>query len=282
MTICHLTTVAEDYATILTQEKHSGRPNSLPACFWFCASRQPPAWQPASVSWTNSFKSVCLQLKLILSNYNSSHCYWWFISETILGIYWIYLDSCLSTDSNSICLNHLFYSILFYLSKSMWWLDLGPMASMAYGIPIEPSIHESIQSIHLLLKVNLTFWVLAWTLAPLSLSLPRLRPCCLHWCNSAWERLTSSQWKLNTPTVCVFPGGLACLAVVYFHTTRTSRSFCLSDLSLALLADLLGHKIYIYIHLQHDEWPVAASEQWPVTTDHSIEWKTQTHINILY
>lgn len=76
---------------------------------------------------------------------------------------------------------------------------IGPMALWHYGIPIEPSIHESIESIHLdLLLLNLTydldqclminesnvlcpmsyvlcrtFWVLAWTLAPLSLSLPR-------------------------------------------------------------------------------------------------------------
>ena len=149
------------------------------------------------------------------------------------------------------------------------------MASMAYGIPIDllnpPSMNPFnpftyiIETEPDLLGPGLDLGT-AFSFAPSTAAI--LSPLMQF----SMGALDVESMKL-TPTVCVFPGGLACLAVVYFHTTRTSRSFCLSDLSLALLADLLGHKIYIYIyiHLQHDEWPVAASEQWPVTTDHSIE-----------
>lgn len=241
---------------LLTQEKPSGRLNSLlalPAILRLChaaaiiygynyttraSDSVPAASLAASQRLLNEFFQVCMlatqthTLKLLFK----SLLLMVLISETILGIYWIHLDSCLSSDSNS---NSICLSVWVYLSESsivQIYMMIGPMALWHYGIPIEPSIHESIESIHLDLLLNLTYdldqclmSLMSYVLCPMSDHLgpgldlgtafsfaPSTRLDCGHsFSTDAIQHGSAAhQGKLNTPrpTVGVFPGGLACLA----------------------------------------------------------------------
>lgn len=129
------------------QETHSGRRNYLTAllaiyhgCFWFCFYCQPPpAWQRASVSWTNSFKiQVCMlatsthTLNWLLTIQFTAIEYWWFKSETVLGIYWIWLNLYLSKPIRPIC--YLMTGPMEYLLNPPSMNPLNPLTLIALDI----------------------------------------------------------------------------------------------------------------------------------------------------